>query len=394
MALEKRKQIVELDPLAPDGVTMLVGQKPGAPAGQFPSSDVTDPIVAAFNSVIWKLSRDWSGELVTSGAGNAFEITSAREPLTLDDGFAVAFRADRVNSAASTLKVSAGTDAKALTKYNGAPLASGDIVADGIYRAVYVATADEFRILTIPLSQYAKLASPAFSGTATAPTASAGTNNGQLATTAFVQLTVAALVASAPATLDTLNELAEALGNDANFATTVANNLALKAPLASPTFTGAPTAPTPTLGDNSTKIATTAFVQAALAAFGLTISTGSFTPVYKGKTTAGATTHTTQTGTYYRIGNLVYVEIRIAWSAATGTGQAAIGGLPASAAGIAPLSLYHDSYAFGSGKVGSATIVGSDVNLYVLDPAGGVATSAAIDAAGDLRMAGVYLAVP
>jgi hypothetical protein len=84
----------------------------------------------------------------------------------------------------------------------------------------------------------APLASPALTGTPTAPTAAAGTNTTQVATTQFVGTAVSALVAAAPAALDTLNELATALGNDASFSTTVTNSIALKAPLASPTFTG------------------------------------------------------------------------------------------------------------------------------------------------------------
>ena len=71
---------------------------------------------------------------------------------------------------------------------------------------------------------------------------------------------VALLVSSAPSTLDTLQELANALGSDQNFATTMTNTLALKAPLSSPSFTDAPTAPTATAGTNNTQIATTAFV--------------------------------------------------------------------------------------------------------------------------------------
>ncbi|OUT94884.1 MAG: hypothetical protein CBB92_13110 [Flammeovirgaceae bacterium TMED32] len=70
-----------------------------------------------------------------------------------------------------------------------------------------------------------------------------------------------ALVDSAPTTLDTLNELAAALNDDASFATTVTNSLATKAPLSSPALTGAPTAPTPSSNSNNTNIATTAFVQ-------------------------------------------------------------------------------------------------------------------------------------
>ena len=72
----------------------------------------------------------------------------------------------------------------------------------------------------------------------TLTTASAGTNTTAPATTAFVQQEITALVDSSPAALNTLNELAAALGDDANFSTTVTNSIALKAPLASPTFTG------------------------------------------------------------------------------------------------------------------------------------------------------------
>ena len=74
----------------------------------------------------------------------------------------------------------------------------------------------------------APIASPALTGTPTTPTASKGTNNDQIASTAFVAQAIAALVNSAPGTLDTLQELARALGNDANFAATVTNALAGK----------------------------------------------------------------------------------------------------------------------------------------------------------------------
>lgn len=86
---------------------------------------------------------------------------------------------------------------------------------------------------------------------------------------------ISALVNSSPATLDTLNELAAALGNDANFATTVTNALAAKAPIASPVFTGDPKAPTPAQFDNDTSIATAEFVQRALGSFsGISVLSG------------------------------------------------------------------------------------------------------------------------
>lgn len=88
---------------------------------------------------------------------------------------------------------------------------------------------------------YATLANPALTGTPTAPTAAAGTNTTQIATTAFVETSVSNLVDSAPGTLNTLNELAAALGDDANFSTTVTNSIATKLPLAGGTITGAGT---------------------------------------------------------------------------------------------------------------------------------------------------------
>lgn len=172
------------------------------------------------------------------------------------------------------------------------------------------------------LALKAPLASPALSGVPTAPTPAAGTNTTQLANTAFVQAAIAALVSSSPAALDTLNELAAALGNDPNFSTTMMNALAgkaakattlagygivdaytkaqddaflaakadkgttlaaygivdsytqsqansllaAKAPLASPVFTGTPSVPTAAAGTNSLQAASTAFVQSAIAA--------------------------------------------------------------------------------------------------------------------------------
>lgn len=116
-----------------------------------------------------------------------------------------------------------------------------------------------------PHSQYAPKDSPTLTGTPKAPTAAAGNNSTQLANTAFVQTAILALIGGAPATLDTLKEIAAAINSDPNFSTTINNALALKAPLTSPALTGAPTAPTAAQSTNNTQIATTAFVKAALA---------------------------------------------------------------------------------------------------------------------------------
>ncbi|ENU1097876.1 phage tail protein [Escherichia coli] len=117
-----------------------------------------------------------------------------------------------------------------------------------------------------PHSQYAPKESPTLTGTPKAPTPAEGNNTTQIATTAFVQAALMALINGAPATLDTLKEIAAAINNDPKFSTTINNALALKAPLSSPALTGTPTAPTASQSVNNTQIATTAFVKSAIAA--------------------------------------------------------------------------------------------------------------------------------
>ena len=101
--------------------------------------------------------------------------------------------------------------------------------------------------LLTTLQAAAPLASPSFTGAVTVPDQTAGTNNARAANTRFVAAAVAALVASAPSTLDTLNELAAALGDDANFAATVTTQLSNKADASDvQTHTAQTTVPTST----------------------------------------------------------------------------------------------------------------------------------------------------
>jgi hypothetical protein len=116
-------------------------------------------------------------------------------------------------------------------------------------------------------TEKAPLASPAFTGTPTAPTPAAQDTSTNIATTAWVQSTLAALPPAGMYPDDDIPEMngvgsagtnAEASRGDHVHPTDTS-----RAPLASPAFTGNPTAPTPSPGDNDTSIATTAFVTAA-----------------------------------------------------------------------------------------------------------------------------------
>jgi microcystin-dependent protein len=139
-----------------------------------------------------------------------------------------------------------------------APTAAAGTNTTQIATTAFVTTADNLK---------ANIDSPTFTGVPLAPTAAAATNTTQIATTAFVRTEVSNLVASAPAALDTLDELAAALGDDANFATTTATAIGLKAPIDSPVFTGTPTAPTASTELSNTQLATTEFVKQIAALF-------------------------------------------------------------------------------------------------------------------------------
>jgi|SRR5262252_2818921 len=108
--------------------------------------------------------------------------------------------------------------------------------------------------ITALQSGKADLNSPGFTGTPTAPTAAGASNDTTVATTAFVK----AAVVGGTAGVGSFNSRTGAVTLTAADVTGAGG-----APLASPALTGTPTAPTPTAGDNSTKIATTAFVAGA-----------------------------------------------------------------------------------------------------------------------------------
>lgn len=138
-----------------------------------------------------------------------------------------------INTATTATTQSAGNNSTKIstTAYTDAK------VADAINNGT-TAIAPSQNAVFDALALKSNLAGPTFTGTPAAPTASAGTNTTQLATTAFVTTGIANIVNSSPAALDTLSELATALGNDANFSATVTNSIATKLPLAGGTLTG------------------------------------------------------------------------------------------------------------------------------------------------------------
>jgi hypothetical protein len=114
--------------------------------------------------------------------------------------------------------------------------------------------------LGVAFDGYAPLASPAFTGIPTAPTAAQGSADGQLATTTFVTAAIAAGMTGVVTTFNGRAGAVNLIGNDVSAAG--------GALLASPAFTGTPTAPTAAPSTSNTQLATCAFVMAAVATGG------------------------------------------------------------------------------------------------------------------------------
>ena len=192
-------------------------------------------------------SPTFTGTITTESVsinGNTISSTSGALNLTPAVGSAIVLD--------GTVNVDAGviTGATSISSTAFVGALTGDVSGNAA-TATKIASITNNNIVQLDVSQTLtnkSLTSPVFTGTPIAPTAASATNSTQLATTAFVHSKIDELVGGAPGALDTLNELAGALGADVSFSTTITNYLALKAPLASPTFTGTITTESVSMG--------------------------------------------------------------------------------------------------------------------------------------------------
>ena len=161
------------------------------------------------------------------------ETNNAKTGITSAQASAITANTAKSSNVSTDLGITGTTAARVITSSDGTnatiPVATTSV--SGVMSASQVST----------LNNRAPLASPTFTGTPAAPTAGSGTNTTQVATTAYVTTAVSNLIGGAPGALNTLNELAEAIGDDDDYAATITTALSAKAPLASPAFTGTPT---------------------------------------------------------------------------------------------------------------------------------------------------------
>lgn len=120
---------------------------------------------------------------------------------------------------------------------------------------------------------------------------------------------------------------------------------------------------------------------------------GSFTPTVEGTSIAGSGTYSQRVGLYARIGNLVFIDILLTWSAHTGTGNMIITGLPFSCTQNASLSIFPGNLAMQAAKILVCQAGGTSITFNLLDQATGAPAVFPIDsAAGQVTITGAYLA--
>lgn len=249
------------------------------PVAQLPAIAITDVFPVASQAAMLALTAQKGDIAIRSDLNKSFAL-STNSPGTLADWLellsptaAVSSVAGRTGAVVLAIADITGGAPLASPTLTGVPLAPTASPATNTTQIATTAYADAIAALK------ANLASPTFTGTPAAPTATAGTNTTQLATTAFVTTAdnLKANLASPTLTGTPLAPTAAGGTNTTQIATTafVATSFA---PLASPTLTGNPIAPTQTPGTNNTRIATTAYAD-AIAALKANLASPSFTGV-------------------------------------------------------------------------------------------------------------------
>jgi hypothetical protein len=143
------------------------------------------------------------------------------------------------------------------------------------------------------------------------------------------------------------------------------------------------------------------FSQIQTSAAGMTSETldsyeeGTFTPTIIGATTAGVGTYTTQTARYTKIGRMVYIQLRLVWSAHTGVGTMRVTGLPfnvVNSTGMASVSCRNNNFTLPASTTMQMYFLtnSSDIIVESVPVGGGLAAGLTLDTAADIIIGGCY----
>ncbi|MEG4883007.1 hypothetical protein QUB75_19700 [Microcoleus sp. K1-B6] len=205
------------------------------------------------------------------------------------------------------------------------------------------------------------------------------------ATPAQIDQGISDWVGAAPTDLNTLTKLSAALNNDPIFATKISIQVALKAPLANPSFTG------------TTSVEQIQFPTTAKASTNPRVlddyEEGVFTPTVIGITDAGTAIYSSRTGSFTKIGRRVFFETFIEWTEHTGTGFLRVQGLPYTASATTTVSLWHRNYVLTSNYQMIASIFNSQnyISFTQIPIGGGAPSSVTLDANASIMISGNYL---
>jgi hypothetical protein len=208
----------------------------------------------------------------------------------------------------------------------------------------------------------------------------------RFATQTQLDQTIVDLVGGAPGALDTLKELAASLNNDANFASTMINALALKASLSNPSFTGI--------------IATEGQIQFPATQIPSTNTRvfddyleGTWTPTINGSTTAGTGVYTTRNGTFLKLGRRVFFECFVEWSSHDGTGTLVFTGLPYVASGFSPVCAWIRNLGLLTNNYFEAYVVSGQTTIALRQVAvgDGAVSNIVLDTSAGFMLQGSYL---
>jgi len=213
-------------------------------------------------------------------------------------------------------------------------------------------------------------------------------------TQTLIDQAILAIIEGAPGILSTLDNLASAINDDANFGVNVTNLIATKAPLANPIFTGI-------INNSEGRIQFPSIQVSSTDPNCLDdYEEGTFTPTVIGMTTPGTATYTSQIGNYTKIGKRIFFDIFVEWTAHTGSGEIRITGLPFlfASSPISACSVWHRNYSLSTNNILMAYVGGfpgaqGHIVFHQVSVGGGASSVVPLDSAAGLMINGSYSAV-